>query len=97
MPDGVYSLGGQQVTVRQGEARLAGGTLAGSVLTMPQALHNLIHRFGADPGTACRMCTAAPADSVGEPLCGRIAPGAPGILSRWSKDWEWKGTVREER
>ena len=97
MPEGTYDLGGQAVTVRDGAARLKDGTLAGSVLTMRQALWNLIHRFGADPGTACRMCTAAPADSVGEPLCGRIAPGTPGILNRWSKDWEWKGTVREER
>ena len=97
MPEGTYDLGGQAVIVRDGAARLRDGTLAGSVLTMRQALWNLIHRFGADPGTACRMCTAAPADSVGEPLCGRIAPGTPGILNRWSKDWEWKGTVREER
>lgn len=97
MPEGTYDLGGQAVTVRDGEARLADGTLAGSVLTTRQALWNLIHRFGIEPGTACRMCTAAPADSVGETLCGRIAPGAPGILNRWSKDWEWKGTVREER
>ena len=95
MPDGTYDLGGQAVTVRDGEARLADGTLAGSVLTMRQALWNLIHRFGADPVLACRMCTSAPADSVGEALCGRIAPGAPGILSRWSKGWEWKGTVWE--
>ena len=94
MPEGTYDLGGQAVTVRDGAARLKDGTLAGSVLTMRQALWNLIHRFGADPGTACRMCTSAPADSVGEPLCGRIAPGAPGILSRWSRDWEWKETVR---
>ena len=97
MPEGTYDLGGQAVTVRDGAARLKDGTLAGSVLTMRQALWNLIHRFGADPGTACRMCTSAPADSVGEPLRGRIAPGAPGILSRWSRDWEWKGTVGENR
>lgn len=95
MPDGEYALGGQRVTVRGGEARLADGTLAGSVLTMKQALYNLIHVFGADPALACAMCTSAPAASVGEKRCGRILPGAPGILSRWSPDWNWKGAVRE--
>ena len=37
MPDGVYALGGQQVFVREGVARLASGVLAGSALTMPVA------------------------------------------------------------
>ena len=95
MPDGCYSLGGQEVTVRGGEARLQDGTLAGSVLTMRKALENLIHRFGAEPAAACRMCTAAPADSVGDKRCGRILPGAPGILTRWSPAWQWKETLQE--
>ena len=34
MPDGVYDLGGQQVTVVGGQARLSSGHLAGSTLTM---------------------------------------------------------------
>lgn len=88
MPDGVYSLGGQKVFVKAGEARLKDGTLAGSVLTMKQALHNLIHRFGIDPAIACAMCTSTPAASIGNSLAGRIQPGSPGILTRWSKDWE---------
>ena len=93
MPDGNYTLGGQAVTVCGGEARLADGTLAGSVLTMPQALENLIRRFGIAPEEACAMCTSTPAESIGEGMCGRIVPGAPGILTRWSADWRWKGTI----
>ncbi|MRS01716.1 N-acetylglucosamine-6-phosphate deacetylase [bacterium] len=34
MPDGIYSLEGQKVTLADGAARLADGTLAGSTLTM---------------------------------------------------------------
>ena len=34
MPDGVSELGGQVVIVKNGEARLENGTLAGSVLKM---------------------------------------------------------------
>ena len=88
MPDGEYALGGQKVFVKDGAARLADGTLAGSVLTMPEALSNLIHRFGQAPGDACAMCTSTPAASVGEALAGRIVPGAPAPLSRWTPDWK---------
>ena len=88
MPEGEYALGGQKVFVRGGEARLADGTLAGSVLTMPEALRNLIHRFGLAPEAACAMCTRTPAASIGEPLAGQLLPGAPGILTRWSPDWQ---------
>lgn len=41
MPDGFYTLEGQPVTLTDGAARLADGTLAGSTLTMDAALRNL--------------------------------------------------------
>ena len=40
-PDGVYDLGGNAVTVAGGKAVLSDGTLAGSVLTMAQAVRNV--------------------------------------------------------
>ena len=88
MPDGEYQLGGLPVHVAEGQARLSDGTLAGSVLRMPGALHNLIHRFGIRPEDAVLMCTTTPACSIGERLCGRIAVDAPAPLTRWSPDWE---------
>lgn len=93
MPDGQYALGGQAVYVQEGAARLENGTLAGSVLTMRRALENMIHRFGIRPEDAALMCTATPADSVGEKLAGRLIAGAPAPLTRWSKDWRWKGIL----
>ena len=96
MPDGRYALGGYRVEVKAGEARLLNGTLAGSVLTLRRALENLIHRFDIAPETAVRMCTSTPADSIGEELAGRIAPGAPLPLTRWSKAWQYQGIVEEE-
>lgn len=42
MPDGVYSLEGQKVTLADGAARLTDGTLAGSTLTMDAALRNFV-------------------------------------------------------
>ncbi len=96
MPDGEYALGGQPVTVKNGAARLADGTLAGSVLTMRTALENLIHRFHLPPEAACAMCTSAPASSVGEAAAGRMLPGAPAPLTRWSGGWRMLGIVTEE-
>ena len=89
MPDGEYSLGGQPVTVKDGQARLHDGTLAGSVLTMKQALWNLIHRFGIAPIDAVRMCTSTPAESVGETVCGHMVVGSPVPLTRWSRNWDF--------
>lgn len=93
MPDGEYSLGGQKVFVHGAEARLADGTLAGSVLTMQRALHNLIHRFGFQPEDAAIMCTATPAASIGETKAGYLVPGSPAPLTRWTKDWEPAGII----
>ena len=93
MPDGEYSLGGQQVFVREGAARLENGTLAGSVLTMPQAFHHLIHLYGVDPVSACAMCTSTPAESIGEEAAGHMVPGSPGILTRWTHDWQMRSVI----
>ncbi|SHJ16375.1 N-acetylglucosamine 6-phosphate deacetylase [Clostridium cavendishii DSM 21758] len=41
MPDGDYSLGGQDVVVANGAARLRTGSLAGSVLTLDKAIRNV--------------------------------------------------------
>lgn len=96
MPDGAYRLGGQAVTVKSGEARLADGTLAGSVLTMAQALHNLIHRFGIPAFDTVRMCTSTPAEAVGEGLCGHMTAGSPVPLTRWGRNWEMIGIIDED-
>ena len=96
LPEGMYRLGGQDVWVRDGEARLGDGTLAGSVLTMPKALENLIGRFNIAPEEACTMCTVTPALSAGEETAGRIVPGAPGLLTRWGKDWKMKAVLDED-
>ena len=95
MPDGEYSLGGQKVIVQSGAAKLEDGTLAGSVLTMPDALANLIHRYGSDPLSACMMCISTPAESIGEKVAGHMVPGCPGVLTRWTPDWRMKSVITE--
>ena len=75
MPDGEYALGSQRVYKCVGCVRLASGSLAGSALTMDQALRNLV-AIGLDLADASRRLSQYPADYLGEPERGRIAPGA---------------------
>ena len=93
LPDGEYALGGQAVTVRGHEARLHDGTLAGSVLLMRQAFQNLLLRYGQTPETAVRICTENPARSIGASGFGTICVGANAPLTRWGKDFAWKGIL----
>ncbi|PWF46017.1 N-acetylglucosamine-6-phosphate deacetylase [Massilia glaciei] len=74
MPDGAYMLGSQQVHKCMGGVRLADGTLAGSTLTMDQALRNLVG-IGLDLADASRRVSTNAADFLGESLRGRLAPG----------------------
>lgn len=73
--DGVYTLGNQQVTVDGGEARLADGTIASSVLTMNQALRNLVD-LGMPTIEAVRAVSTAPAMMAQRPDLGRLDAGS---------------------
>jgi N-acetylglucosamine-6-phosphate deacetylase len=76
MPDGVYELGGQRVTVRAGQARLDDGTLAGSTLTLERALRNILAASGLSLAEALPMLTSNPARALGlQGRKGRLAVG----------------------
>ncbi len=65
LPDGISELGGQTVIVKNGEARLENGALAGSVLKMNVAVKNMVEKVGVDFCTAVDFATANPAKSLG--------------------------------
>jgi N-acetylglucosamine-6-phosphate deacetylase len=65
MRDGVYDLGGQQVRVKDGSARLTDNTLAGSVLTLNQALKNIIEHTELSLIDAIKMVTLNQAKLIG--------------------------------
>lgn len=65
LPDGESELGGQKVIVKDGQARLLDGTLAGSVLKMNVAVKNMVEKVGVDFCTAIDYATANPARSIG--------------------------------
>jgi N-acetylglucosamine-6-phosphate deacetylase len=76
MPDGTYELGGQEVSVRGGVARLAGdGPIAGSTLTMDVALRRMVG-LGVSLVDACRMAASTPARAIG--LDGDVGALVPG-------------------
>ena len=72
--DGSYRLGDVEVEVRDGSARSSQDVLAGSVLTMLQAVRNL-HALGVPLADALSAATAVPARVVGELEVGRIERG----------------------
>ena len=75
--DGAFSLGDVQVEVRDGVARrTSDGVLAGSVLTMIDAVRNL-HALGAPLERALEAAAAVPARVLGREGLGRIEPGDP--------------------
>lgn len=76
IPDGVSELGGQVVYVKNGEARLADGTLAGSVLRMNRAVQNMVTKVGVPFTQAVDYATINPARMIGiDQEAGSIAVG----------------------
>jgi N-acetylglucosamine-6-phosphate deacetylase len=75
-PDGDYTLGGN-ITIHAagGVVRNDAGSLAGSTLTMLDAVRNL-HALGVPLADALRGATEAPARMAGRPDLGRVEPGA---------------------
>lgn len=76
MGPGEYALAGQRVYLEGGVPRLKSGEIAGSVLTMNEALKNTLAFTGCTVPEAARMAAATPARLIGEgERKGRLAPG----------------------
>lgn len=75
LPDGISELGGQKVYIKDGHARLADGTIAGSTTNLLQEIQNLV-RFGVPLRQAVQSATINPAREVGaEDETGSICAG----------------------
>jgi N-acetylglucosamine-6-phosphate deacetylase len=94
MPDGDYRLGRRTVTKCLGGVRLADGTLAGSTLTMDQALRNLVG-LGLTLAEASRRTSTLAADHLGANDRGRLAPGAWADVVLLDRDLQLTGVVVE--
>ena len=82
MPPGEYLLGGEPITLPPGDGvppRRADGGLAGSALRMDRAVANMV-AAGASLAAAVAAASRVPADLIGRPDLGRLAPGAAADL-----------------
>jgi N-acetylglucosamine-6-phosphate deacetylase len=73
--DGDYKLGALDVRVADGAARLVDGTIAGSVLTLDQAVRYAVLTAGVPLAPALRAASQNPADMLHLSDRGRILPG----------------------
>lgn len=96
LADGVSELGGQTVYVKGGEARLADGTLAGSVLRMNRALQNMVEKVGVPFTQAVDYCTINPARTLKmEKEAGSIAEGKRADFAVLNDKFDVLYTVRD--
>ena len=78
MPDGDYELGGQPIVVKDHRATLLDGTLAGSSISLLDAVRNVV-RFGLPLADAVYAASTAPALAVGL-KAGALQAGRPADL-----------------
>ena len=65
MSDGEYELGGQKVTVKDGLATLASGTIAGSATPLTESFRRAVVKFGIPVESALRAATDNPSRVLG--------------------------------
>ncbi len=76
LKEGTYELGGQEVIVEEGSVRLHDGTLAGSVLTLNNAIKNVSSETSLSIVETIYMASMAPAKVIGiDNRKGSIASG----------------------
>lgn len=93
MPPGTYELGGQSVIVDGATARLADRTLAGSIVTLDEAIRKVVAWTGSTPAEAIAMATETPARLLNRPDLGRLVPGAHADLALLSSDLHVESTI----
>ena len=93
MPDGTYDSGGQSVSVKNSEAYLADGTIAGSSAKLSDCVKKAIS-FGIKPEDAFRAATINPAKAAGlDEDIGSITPGKNADLLILNKDYSIKNVI----
>jgi len=94
LPNASFTFGGQTARVIDGVARLADGTITGSVLTMAQGLRNLVRMTDVPLLHAARMLATNPAQSAGmADRKGQLAVGYDADLLLFDKDLQLQATI----
>jgi N-acetylglucosamine-6-phosphate deacetylase len=97
--DGRYRLGGLDVDVAGGVARLTDGhSIAGSTITLDVAIARAVQDVGLTPLAAIEAATAVPAQALGvEDRFGRLEPGYVADAVLFDGDWQVRGVWIEGR
>jgi len=95
MPDGVYRLGETTVHVKAGRCTTDAGVLAGSVLTLDEAVMKMQKFTGVDLATAVRLASRNAARMLGLPDDPIV--GAPANFNVYDSNGERKQTVLRGR
>ncbi len=93
LPDGSYTLLGQQAVVKDGKALLPNGTLAGSTATMDTCVRNMVKKVGIPFVDAVRMAAYNPAKVIGaDDSIGSLTPGKKANITVFDKNLNVKMT-----
>jgi N-acetylglucosamine-6-phosphate deacetylase len=92
MPDGRYHLGTLEVEVKEGKC-LYQGKLAGSVLTLDQAVRNVMDFAQWDLQRSLRAATLNPAKVAGAPRKGILQPGSDADLVVLTETGDVRSTI----
>jgi len=84
------NVGRARATIRDGAARLDDGTLAGSIISMLDAVRVMVEKVHASIGDAAVMAATNPANLVGATDRGRIEPGKRADLIVLSRSLDLK-------
>jgi len=92
MPDGIYKIGTLEMEVKRGVC-LARGTLAGSTLTLDQAIRNVMQFVRCGLEQTLRPATLNPARVAGLAGKGILEVGVEADLVVWSPEGEVRNTI----
>jgi len=96
LSDGISELGGQEVIVKDGEARLRNGALAGSILKMNDAIKNLVLKCDVFFTDAVDFATINPAKNLGIfDTVGSIKEGKNADFAVLDGDFNVMTTIRD--
>ena len=97
MPDGQYTLGGQDVNVKGNKATMVlDGALAGSVTTLPDCVRTVVKEMGISLETAIACATINPAQSLGiDALYGSVEQGKKADLVLWDENLQLVHVIKD--
>jgi len=98
LQDGIYDLGGLKVIVKNSEARLESGNLAGSTLIMSKAIKNMVEKIGISIEESVKMASLNAARLLGlDKDRGSLTPSKRADIAVLDNDFNVLYTIREGR